>query len=170
MTEIGYKGIPREADERTTLTAFLAWQRATLAGKCEGLSAEQLRQCAVPPSTLSLLGLVRHLADVELAWFRERMNGEAVQPLYSTDAEPDGDFDNLDSADVDTVFASWREQCARADEIIAKLDLSATGRVAQTGRIVSLRWVLVHMIDEYSRHNGHADLLRQTIDGAVGYD
>jgi uncharacterized damage-inducible protein DinB len=167
---LNYVDIPREADERTTLTAFIDWQRATLQRKCDGLTPEQLRRRAVPPSTLSLLGLVRHMADVERGWFRERLNTEQIEPLFSSEADPDGDFDNVDTADVEEAFARWREECALADEIVAKLDLEAKGKVAQTGRVMSLRWTLMHMIDEYSRHNGHADLLRQTIDGETGYD
>lgn len=165
-----YAEIPREADERTTLMAFLDWQRTTLQRKCDGLTPEQLRRRGVPPSTLSLLGLVRHMAEVERSWFRARLNNEHLEPLYSSAADPDGDFDNVDTADVDKAFVSWHEECERAGEIAARLDLDATGRVAETGRVMSLRWTLVHMIDEYSRHNGHADLLREVIDGSTGYD
>ncbi len=167
---IDYADIPREADERTTLIAFIDWQRTTLQRKCDGLTPEQLRRRAVPPSTLSLLGLVRHMADVERGWFRRRLDNEPLEALFSSDAAPDGDFDNVDTADVAEAFARWHEECARATEIAARLDLDATGVVHETGRVVSLRWVLVHMIDEYSRHNGHADLLRQCLDGATGYD
>jgi uncharacterized damage-inducible protein DinB len=167
---ISYTDIPREADERTTLTGFIDWQRATLEKKCEGLSHDQLRLRSVPPSTLSLLGLVRHMADVERSWFRVRLNHEKLEPLYSSDSDQDGEFDNVDSADVDEAFRSWRDECQRARDIAARLDLDAKGKVLETGRVMSLRWTLVHMIDEYSRHNGHADLLRQRIDGAVGYD
>ena len=167
---VTYADIPREADERTTLTAFLDWQRDTLAKKCDGLSHEQLRLRSLPPSTLSLLGLVRHMADVERVWFRVRLDNEQVDALYSSEDDQDGEFDNVDTADVDEAFSSWREECRRAREIATRLDLDATGRNHETGRVMSLRWTLVHMIDEYSRHNGHADLLRQCIDGAVGYD
>ncbi len=167
---LNYGDIPREADERTTLTGFIDWQRATLQRKCDGLTPEQLRRRAVPPSTLTLLGLVRHMADVERIWFRERLDHEQVEPHFSSEADRDGDFDNVDTADVEEAFARWHEECARASEIAAKLDLDATGTVAETGRVMSLRWTLVHMIDEYSRHNGHADLLRESIDGATGYD
>ena len=163
-----YQSLPRTADERTTLLTFLEWQRATIAGKCAGLSAEQLRRRAAPPSTLSLLGLVRHLADVERGWFRRTLAGEAVPPLYSTDADPDGEFDNVDSADPEEAFATWSAECQRSREIIAARDLDDEGR-QRGGRAVSLRWILVHMVEEYSRHNGHADLLREQIDGATGY-
>jgi uncharacterized damage-inducible protein DinB len=163
-----YEDLPRVAGEGATLTAFLEWQRATLARKCEGLTGDQLRERSALPSTLSLLGLVRHMAGVERAWFRRTLAGEGVSEIYSTDADPDGDFDNVATADVDEAFATWRDECRRADEIVSARDLDATGR-QRTGREVSMRWILIHMIEEYSRHNGHADLLRERIDGAVGY-
>ena len=165
---MGYEDIPRVADERTTLDAFLDWQRETFAWKCEGLSDAQLRERSTPPSTMSMLGLVRHLADVERGWFRRTLAGEPVPPRFSSESDADGDFDNVGSADVAEAFAAWREECDRAREIAAARDLTATGR-HRTGREVSLRWILNHMIEEYSRHNGHADLLRQRIDAAVGY-
>jgi uncharacterized damage-inducible protein DinB len=160
--------LPSNADERTTLVAFLEWQRATLARKCDGLTAEQLRRRAARPSTLSLLGLVRHLADVERGWFRRTLAQEDVPVIYSSESDPDGEFDNVDSANADEAFATWRAECDRAREIVASHGLDDTGR-QRKGHVVSLRWILVHMVEEYSRHNGHADLLRQRIDGAVGY-
>jgi uncharacterized damage-inducible protein DinB len=163
-----YIDIPRDADERTTLLAFLEWQRMTLARKCEGLTHDQLRERSAPPSTLSLLGLVRHLADDERGWFRRTLALEDVEDRFATDANPDADFDDVDSADVDEAFAAWRSECEHADRIVATRRLDDTGR-QRTGRVVSLRWILVHMIEEYSRHNGHADLLRQRIDGTIGY-
>jgi uncharacterized damage-inducible protein DinB len=166
---IKYADVPREADERTTLTSFLEWQRATLAQKCTGLTPEQLRLRSSPPSTLSLLGLLRHMADVERGWFRINLNGEDLQALYSSEADPDGDFDNVETADADEAWATWRTECARAREIVEAHSLEDGGRNRQTGRPMKLRWTLVHMIEEYSRHNGHADLLRERIDGAVGY-
>ena len=163
-----YETLPRVADERTTLLAFLEWQRSTLARKCQGLSVEQLRSRAAPPSTLSLLGLVRHMAEVERGWFRGTLALEDAPPLYCSDSDPDGEFDNVDSAGSDGAFAAWVEECERARQIVAARALEDEGR-QKSGRSVSMRWILVHMIDEYSRHNGHADLLRQRIDGAVGY-
>jgi len=165
---VDYDDIPRTGDERSTLLAFLGWQRATLARKCEGLDANQLRLRAAEPSTLSLLGLVRHMADVERGWFRRTLAGEEVDDRYSSDDDIDGEFDNVATADVEEAFASWREECALADEIISRRALDATGR-QRTGREVSMRWILAHMVEEYSRHNGHADLLRERIDGATGY-
>ncbi len=161
-----YDEIPRNDDERSTLLGFLEWQRSTLARKCDGLQPEQLRLRSAEPSTLSLLGLVRHMADVERGWFRRTLAGEDVADRYSSDDDRDGDFDNVDAADVDEAFAAWHEECARADEIISRRALDATGK-QRTGREVSMRWILNHMIEEYSRHNGHADLIRERIDGAT---
>ena len=164
-----YEEIPRNDDERSTLLAFLEWQRDTLARKCAGLAPDQLRIRSAEPSTLSLLGLVRHMADVERGWFRRTLSGEDVAERYSSENDRDGDFDNVDTADVDAAFAAWHEECELADEIISRRALDATGK-QRSGREVSMRWILNHMIEEYSRHNGHADLLRQRIDGATGYD
>jgi uncharacterized damage-inducible protein DinB len=161
---------PRQADERSMLEAWLDWQRATLAMKCEGLGDEQLRRRAVPPSTLSLLGLVRHMAEVERGWFRRTLAGEEAPALYYSEADPDGDFDNVDTADPEEAFDAWRWECGRAAELIAgvgSLDQEAARR-GRDGAVISVRWILVHMIEEYARHNGHADLLRQCIDGVTG--
>ncbi len=166
---VAYDDIPREADERGTLTAFLDWQRGTLMRKCAGLSDAQLRERAVPPSALSLLGLVRHMADVERWWFRINLDGEPIELAYSTDEDQDGDFDNLDADEVASVMASWQEECERARAIVAAHSLDDNGTNRDNGRVMSLRWTLVHMVEEYSRHNGHADLLRERIDGEVGF-
>jgi len=159
---------PRVADERTTLSSFLDWQRATLAWKCEGLDGAHLRLRSAPPSSLSLLGLVRHMAEVERHWFRRVLAGEDAPPMYYTDTDSDGEFDNVDTADVEEAFGTWRAECERSRAIVAARDLEQTGR-HPSGEEHSLRWILIHMIEEYSRHNGHADLLRERIDGAVGY-
>jgi hypothetical protein len=139
---------PYEAAERAMLDAWLDYHRATLAMKCDGLSDAQLRERAVPPSTLSLLG------------------GGDAPPLYWSDDDPDGDFDNVDTADVADGFAVWRSECEWARQATAAASLETTG--LRRGEPVSLRWILVHMIEEYARHNGHADLLRERIDGTVG--
>jgi uncharacterized damage-inducible protein DinB len=157
---------PRIADERTTLTGFLQYQRETLAMKCAGLTGEQLRERAVPPSDLSLLGLVRHMAEVERSWFRKVMNGEDGGCRWTRESGECAAFD-IEDADPDEAFAAWHEECARARAIVdavGSLDVTGSHR---TG-IVSLRYVLTHMIEEYARHNGHADLLRERIDGATG--
>jgi len=160
---------PTTGDERTVLAGVLAAQRATLEAKCAGLNAE-LADRAVPPSTLSLLGLVRHLADVERRWFRQVLAKEDAPPRFSSPTTPDGDFDGAtpDPAVVEEAWAAWREEVAFAEELTtAAPNLEVTGEDGWRGT-VSLRWVLVHMIEEYARHNGHADLLRERIDGAVG--
>ncbi|MFC5750777.1 DinB family protein [Actinomadura rugatobispora] len=148
------------------LAGFLQYQRETLAMKCAGLTAEQLKQRSVPPSAMSLLGLVRHMAEVERVWFRIRLRGEDISYRWKRRPEDDIDF-QIDRADPDEAFAAWDEECARSRDIVrAAASLDITGRHRE--REVSLRWVLVHMIEEYARHNGHADLLRERIDGATG--
>ncbi len=151
------------------LEAWLEWHRGTLAGKCEGLDPDQLRQRAVPPSSLSLLGLVRHMAEVESGWFRKCLAGEDAEPIYSSKEDPDGDFDRVDDADADADMERWRDECEHARSVLAAIgSLDEIGKGAGRGEI-SARWVLVHMIEEYARHNGHADLLRERIDGSTGY-
>jgi uncharacterized damage-inducible protein DinB len=159
---------PVVADERTMLAGWLDFHRATLVMKCAGLSPAQLATRAAEPSTLSLLGLVRHMADVERSWFRRGLGGEDAPPLYYSDADPDGDFDNIDPATTEADFATWRAECARAREVAAALPSLDVMMTRRTGQRVSARWVLVHMVEEYARHNGHTDLLRERIDGSVG--
>ena len=159
---------PLVAQEREMLDAWLDYHRATLAVKCEGLTDDQLRAQAVPPSSLSLLGLVRHMGEVERVWFRRVLGGEQAPPRYYSDENPDGDFDDVADAGVAEAFGYWRDECAHARERVAaapSLDVTGTGR---QGERYSLRWIMVHMIEEYARHNGHADLLRERIDGTVG--
>jgi uncharacterized damage-inducible protein DinB len=165
---------PREGgmslgDERETLIEFLRGQRLTLQLKCDGLDAEQLASRPIDPSTLSLLGLVRHLAEVERKWFRQRFAGLDVPNRYQSEAEPDGDFDGAvaDQAVVDEAWAAWRDEVGFAEQFARDTDLNFVGRDG-AGEPVSLRELLVHMIEEYARHNGHADLLRERIDGRVG--
>ena len=159
---------PLVAQEREMLDAWLDYHRATLAVKCEGLTDDQLRAQAVPPSSLSLLGLVRHMGEVERSWFRRVLSGEQAPPRYYSDENRDGDFDDVADAGVAEAFGYWRDECAYARERVAaapSLDVTGTGR---QGEGYSLRWIMVHMIEEYARHNGHADLLRERIDGTVG--
>jgi hypothetical protein len=111
---------------------------------------------------------VRHLADVERGWFRRTLALEQVPDVFASPADPDGDFNGVDQADPEEAFTAWRTECERARQIVATRSLDQTGR-NRAGTAISLRWILVHMIEEYSRHNGHADLLRQRIDGATGY-
>jgi uncharacterized damage-inducible protein DinB len=159
---------PMLADERTTLLSFLDYQRDTLAWKCDGLSDDQLRERAVSPSSMSLLGLVRHMSDVERGWFQRTLAGEDVPPRYYSDTDPDGDFDNVDEADVAEAFAIWHAECDRSREIVAGTGSLDTPGTRRDGSRVSLRWIIAHMIEEYARHNGHADLLRERLDGATG--
>ncbi|MEU8177658.1 DinB family protein [Microbispora hainanensis] len=160
---------PVVAGEREMLRAWLDWHRDTLAVKCQGLTEEQLRLRSVPPSSMSLLGLVRHMADVERAWFRLRLNGEDLGGIYYSDDDPDGEFDNVDTASAEEAFATWQaeiEHARAAEEACA--DLDALTKAGRRGVHYSLRWIMCHMIEEYARHNGHADLLRERIDGATG--
>jgi uncharacterized damage-inducible protein DinB len=161
---------PIQADERATIVAFLRWQRGTLELKCSGLDAAQLARRSVEPSTLSLLGLVRHMAKVERTWFRQRMAGQDAPPHFYSETDPDGDFDGAvpDPEVVAEAWDVWRAEVAFADRFVAEApDLDVVGDDPWRGA-VSLRWVLMHMVEEYARHNGHADLLRQLIDGRVG--
>jgi uncharacterized damage-inducible protein DinB len=157
-------------DERTTLTEFLDYYRATLALKCQDLSPDQLAERAVPPSSLSLLGLLRHMGEVEQGWFREFEGEESVRP-YSGPDNRDGDFDDVvgDQRCVDDAFAFWQAEVARSREIVAAHGLDDLGVRRPDHRYsYSLRWILVHMIEEYARHCGHADFLRERLDGATG--
>jgi uncharacterized damage-inducible protein DinB len=160
---------PYSADERPMLEAWLDWHRGTLASKCDGLTDEQLRERSVPPSPLSLLGLVRHMAEVERSWFQRCIAGLDSKLIYCSPEDRDGDFDRVDEAVVEGDKATWLEECQKSREILANVkSLDETGTMRKGGT-VSVRWILVHMIEEYARHNGHADLLRERIDGATGY-
>ncbi|MGZ4626703.1 MAG: DinB family protein [Kineosporiaceae bacterium] len=159
---------PFRDPERPALEAWLDLHRATLLHKCAGLTPEQLATRSVPPSSLSLLGLVRHLTEVERSWFRRRLDRQAALPyLYCSDGNPDGDFDDVDPARADEDRAAYEREIAAAREVAARYWLDDVG-LTQRGEEVDLRWIYLHMIEEYARHNGHADLLRERIDGAVG--
>lgn len=161
---------PSEGDERTLLVEFLRCQRLTLEIKCSGLDPAAMATRSVEPSTMSLLGLVRHLADVERGWFRVRMAGEQAEPHYRSADDPDGDFDGaVDDAElVAQAWRVWKDETDFTDTFIANApNLDVVGTDPWRGR-VSLRWVLIHLIEEYARHNGHADLLRERIDGRIG--
>ena len=156
--------------ERETLCAFLDLYRWTLEQKCAGLTPAQLAERAVPPSSLSLLGIVRHLGDVEHGWFR-RLAGDEVHWRYSSAGNADGDFDDVEGTQqqVDDAWAYWRKEVEFARGVSADGDLDAGFVRERDGSFITLRWVLVHMIEEYARHLGHADFLRERIDGATGY-
>jgi hypothetical protein len=152
------------ADERSLLTGLLDWHRLTLEIKCAELSDEQLRQHAVPSSNLTLLGLMRHLACAEWWWFQRVMAGESTARPYDSD-----EFDNLDSVTGESANAILRAQIMdQSHRVTAERSLDDVGTNPVTGEAHSLRWVLNHMIEEYARHNGHADLIREAIDGQVG--
>lgn len=161
---------PGRAGELETLVAFLRWQRETFELKCSGLTPAQLARRAVEPSNLSLLGLIRHQTDVERGWIRARIAGEDLEPLYwRTDAE-DAAFDEAVGTRecVDEAWRSFREAAAFTERFMAETtDLEITCEDRWRGTL-SLRWVLFHLVEGYARHNGHADFLRERIDGRVG--
>ncbi|MBY6682995.1 DinB family protein [Rhodococcus sp. BP-316] len=159
---------PFVADEVAMLESWLDYHRATLLWKCHGLTDTQLTVRSIPPSTLSLLGLVRHLTEVERSWYARRLAGRERPPLYYSDAEPDGDFDSLDSTPVAEVFAAYERAVQESRALAVNTDLEALSIGTVDGLQVSLRWIHLHLIKEYARHNGHADLLRQCIDGDTG--
>jgi uncharacterized damage-inducible protein DinB len=160
---------PEVASERTALQGWLDYHRATLLWKCSGLDGGQLTTRPVESSTLSLLGLVRHMAEVERAWFRIRFAGQSdLGLLYCSDEFPDGDFDLADPAEAERDFTAFTAECAAADDAAAGRPLDDTFRSPRDGRPIDLRWIYLHMIEEYARHNGHADLLRELIDGVTG--
>ncbi|MFF4583206.1 DinB family protein [Streptomyces sp. NPDC001389] len=154
-------------DERATLTSVLQWQRDTLRMKCAGLTDEQLRRRAVPPSGLSLLGLVRHLAEVERGWFRNVLAGEDVRGYFPEDGAGERTEFHVDDADPAEAFRIWEDACERSRRIVeAAASLDVRGNFGD--QPYSLHYILAHMIEEYARHNGHADLLREAIDGVTG--
>lgn len=158
--------------EKATLREYLGNYRLTLEMKCGGLDPEQLARRSVPPSSQSLLGLIRHLAQMENHWFQRVLQGRTDLPrLYKTDDDADADFNGAvaDPAVVEEAFATWKAQIAAADEWLDALDEDDLGRnVVYGGETVSIRDVLVHVVEEYARHAGHADLLRECIDGRTG--
>jgi hypothetical protein len=167
---------PRLGDERATLAESLRCQRLTLEMKCSGLDAAAMARRAVEPSTMSLLGLVRHLAETERATFRVLMAGQDVPRLFCSEADRDGDFDGAvpDPRVVAQAWQAWRAEVDFATRFVAEapsLDITGEDPLNQHGSgggTISLREVLVGMIEEYARHMGHADLLRERIDGRLG--
>jgi uncharacterized damage-inducible protein DinB len=159
--------VPKTGGERELLRAYLEFHRETLAAKCAGLSDDDLRR-RTTPSSLSLLSLVRHMAEVERAWFRRVIDGQDVPLVWS----PDGDFQvAYDTTDADTAeaFAAWQAEIAHGRRIEAAAgSLDVVGVDRRSGTEYSLRRVMVHLVQEYARHNGHADLIREGIDGTTG--
>jgi hypothetical protein len=158
---------PFVGDERVMLQGFLDFGRKTLLLKCSGLTGAQLAERATPPSTLSLLGLVRHVTEVERTWFRRRFGGEAVGGLYQRASRPEAAFEDVDpdraEQDIAALVAEWQA----ADRAVARLPLDHIF-ISERWGPMSLRWVYSHMNSEYCRHNGHADMLRERIDGSTG--
>jgi uncharacterized damage-inducible protein DinB len=157
--------------ERPMVVAYLRDYRHTLELKCADLDAEALARRAVPPSNLSLLGLIRHLTEAERGWFRRAMAGQDAPSVYRSPESPGGDFDDAvaDPAVVELAWRNWRAEIAFAEQLVAdapSLDITGT---TPDGQTIELREVLVHMIEEYARHCGHADLLRERIDGRIGH-
>ncbi|MFD8568506.1 DinB family protein [Streptomyces sp. NPDC059639] len=168
MTTDTRVGPPHFGTERDTLRAFLDYHRATLAMKCEGLTDDELRQRSMAPSTLSLLGLVRHMAEVERAWFRRVFEDNAAPMVWSDEVDFQAAYDASASTRAEA-FTAWEaevEVSRRIEREAASLDVA--GRQPRWDEEVSLRMVMVHVLLEYGRHNGHADFLREGIDGTVG--
>ncbi|MEU4952043.1 DinB family protein [Streptomyces lavendulae] len=159
---------PLTGTERETLRAYLDFHRATLALKCEGLTDEELRRPASPPSPLSLLGLVRHMAEVERQWFRRTIGGAVVPHLWSAEHDFQAAYDASRSTRAEA-FAAWEAEVEHSRAVeAAAASLEVTVHVPKWGADASLRLVMLHMIHEYARHNGHADFLREAVDGTVG--
>jgi uncharacterized damage-inducible protein DinB len=156
------------AAERRALEQWLDYHRDTFLIKCTGLSAEQLKRRAVPPSSLSLLGLVRHMADVERGWFRQCAAGEDVPDLYFTEADHDADFNDVETADAEADLDTYQREIVAARAAVAGkgLDDVVPHPLGRADR--DIRWIYLHMIEEYARHNGHADLIRECVDGVTG--
>ncbi|MFE5241054.1 MULTISPECIES: DinB family protein [unclassified Streptomyces] len=168
MTTDSRTGPPVSGDERETLRACLDYHRATLAMKCEGLDDEELRTRSMPPSTLSLLGLVRHMAEVERAWFRRVFEDNEAPMVWSDRIDFQAAYD-ASASTREEAFGAWEaevENSRRIERAAGALDL--TGFQPRWEKEVSLRMVMVHVLLEYARHNGHADFLREGVDGTVG--
>jgi hypothetical protein len=158
---------PFVADERTMLEGCLDWQRGTLLTTCTGLTGDELARRSVPPSTLSLLGLIRHHIDVERNWFRRRFAGIQVDPRYYSDGTWDRCFDEVDPRQAEAEYAALMAEWDLSRQAVAGASLDQTFDHPRHGTM-QLRWVYQHLIEEYARHDGHADLLREAIDGVTG--
>ena len=154
--------------EREQLEAWLDYHRKTLLAKCAGLTGEQLATASVPPSNLTLLGLLRHMTDVERGWFRIRFADEPLPWNYSTVQRPDGDFEDLDPGGAERDYATYLREIELGRAAVKGHALDETYFHDRRQALMDLRWIYLHMIEEYARHNGHADLIRERIDGATG--
>jgi hypothetical protein len=153
--------------ERELLDTWLDAHRRTLRWKCAGLTADQLKAVASPPSSLTLLGLVRHMADNERWWFTHHAAGLPLVELYGTESDPDGDFCGVLGADATADLATFEAEVEASRVAVADVPLDREVG-DEPDRPLSVRWIYLHMIEEYARHNGHADLLRERIDGRSG--
>jgi hypothetical protein len=159
---------PIAAGEREQLEAWLDYHRQTLLAKCAGLTGGMLIVQSVPPSNLSLIGLVRHMAEVERSWFRTRFAGEPVGAIWFTDEQPDADIENTDPETAEQDYATFVREVELARAAVKDRGLDETYLNEYRNGLMDLRWIYLHMIEEYARHNGHADLIRERIDGATG--
>lgn len=162
---------PKTGDERAVVEHWLDLYRETVLLKIAGLDAEQLCRRSVPPSQMSLLGVVRHLTEVEAYWLRVVLLDEQDVPdYYCTEQSEDGDFDDVDPATAAADVAAYRSEVERCRANTADWsDLSTPVRGLRRGQQVNLRWIMVHLVEDYARHLGHMDLLRETVDGRTGY-
>ncbi len=160
---------PTLGDERVQLEGWLVFERATLLHKCDGLSVAQLKERPVASSSLSLLGIVRHMTFVEQIWFETTFAGRETVDYYKTEADRDADFNDLDGVAAEEVFDLFVRSVELSRELAAGHSFDERATRPRRGREVDLRWIHVHMIEEYARHNGHADLIRELVDGATGY-
>jgi hypothetical protein len=160
--------IPFNGPEPLQLESWLDFYRATMLEKCSGLNAAQLKERPVATSALSLLGIVRHMTFVEQVWFESTFAGLDTLDYYKTD-DRDADFNDLESDSVETVFDLYERVLRVSRDLAADHDLDEMAKKPRRGRDVDLRWIYVHMIEEYARHCGHADLIRELIDGTTGY-
>ncbi|MFF1694918.1 DinB family protein [Streptomyces sp. NPDC058257] len=158
------------ADERASIEGWLDYHRATLLSKCAGLGDEQLRRTPVASSSLSLMGLVRHLSENERYWFRVIASGEDLPEIYCTEEEPERDFNPAKDDTWAEAEETWQAEIAAARVATAEfgLDDLSVGKSLHRGAHFNMRWIYTHMIEEYARHNGHADLVRELVDGATG--
>ena len=164
--ELGEVDGPAVGPDRPMLEGYHAYQRRTFRNICAGLTAEQLASRPLPSTNLSLLGLARHLAKVERVWLRIRAGREQIEPLFDPALGTDYDFEHIDAADAEAAFATYDEECRLGDLAAAHADFDDL--IEWRYGTWSVRMIYVHLIGEYARHNGHADLLRQAIDGVTG--
>jgi hypothetical protein len=161
--------VPASGEEKAQLDAWLDFFRATLLHKCDGLNAAQLKERPIATSRLSLLGIVRHMTFVEQVWFETTLAGHEVIEYYKNEGDRDADFNDLDSDALEVVMDLYLHEIKVSRELSARHDLDEVAKKPRRGREVDLRWIYVHMISEYARHCGHADVIREMIDGTTGY-